>query len=115
MAAKAESEQLENHFKTNELKQDRKSNIIVSALVFLVMTLAVVRVVIANAEVEAGEKLRNLDKQIAILEEQNQLRSEKIRSKESLISLEAKAAKQGFQKTGKYAFVEKSGPVAQAL
>lgn len=78
------------------------------------MALAVVRVIIANAEVEAGEKLRNLDKQIAALEEENQLRSEKIRAKESLVSLEQKAAKQGFQKTANYAFIEKAGPVAKA-
>ncbi len=79
------------------------------------LVLAIVRVGIANAEVEASEKLKDLDKKIAAVETENQLRAEKIRTKESLVSIETKAANQGFQKTGKYAFVEAAGPVAAAF
>lgn len=79
------------------------------------MLLAVVRVGIANVSVEASEKLKNLDTKIATLESENELRAERIHQKASLISLSEKANKQGFQKTGKYDFVEPAGPVAAAF
>lgn len=103
---------MDQHFKTQEFKQNRTSNILVSALVMVVLFLAVVRVVIANVEVDASEKLKNLDKKIAVLEGANQLSSEKLRAKASLVKALKEASRQGFQKTRDYSFVEAIGPVA---
>lgn len=106
---------MERHYVAQEKEKDRSSNIIISVLVFLVLSMAVFRVIIANAQVEASEKLKNLDKEIAVLESENQLREEKLRAQESLVKLETKAAKKGFEKTGKYAFVEPEKSVAMTF
>lgn len=88
---------------------------LISVLILLVIILAVFRVGIANRAVESSEKLKNLDREISALEAENQLRAEKLRVKASLTHLEPKAQEAGFQKTGNYAFVEKTGPVAVVL
>lgn len=88
---------------------------IIGLAVVLVIFLGIVRVAIANAAVENSEKLKNLDRKIAEVESENQLKRERLRARESLLSLEAKALKDGFIKVDKYSFVKPKGPVASAL
>lgn len=88
---------------------------IISGVVILVMFLSVVRVIIANASVEASEKLKVLDKKINALAAENELRAEKLRVKESLSALSLKAEKSGFFKVGNYVIAEPKGPVAAVI
>lgn len=93
-------------------RQDRTSQIFLGGLVALAAVLLVVQVLIANRLVEASDKLRNLDLQIATMEDQNQSLSEGVRTKESLVAISDQAKTLGFLLSGQISYLSAFQPVA---
>ena len=94
--------------------KEKKTNILVWLFVTIVIFLSITRVLIANQLVGTSEKLHNLDSQIQKLQSDNEIRSEDLRKKESLLTLETKTRQLGFTQTNKYSFLKPSDPVALA-
>lgn len=85
---KLEQEQMNHH--------DKISGLIVAVLLFLVIVLSASRVFVANRLVESSDKLRKMDAQISILEEQNQNLAQDVRRFESTVMIQKRAIDNGF-------------------
>ena len=95
------------------IEREGKSKGVVLALLAVAFFLLATQVFIANALVEATDRLRVLDRETAELESKNETMAEEVRSRESLTSLEDQARMAGFVKTDKVIFLEKNAsPVA---
>jgi cell division protein FtsL len=101
--------------KINDQKKqgrEKTSNVLVGAFVMIAVILCIARVLIANQTVEASEKLRSLDVQIRKVQTENQILSEQLRQKQSLITLSERAQQAGFTKTNSFSFISATSPVA---
>ena len=90
----------------------RASNVLIGLLLFVAASRACLRVLVANQQVGNSEKLHILDEKIAKVTAENQVLSEQLASKESLLSLEIKVTALGFEKVPKFAFLPKENDVA---
>lgn len=94
------------------LKREKLSKKVIFLLGFFAIFLLVARVVIANRLVEVSSKLRDLDHQIEIIEKQNDQIAEEVRSRESLVSIESRAASLGFRSVRNLSYITSPEPVA---
>lgn len=93
-------------------QKQRISGSLMTILVVVVAILSVVRVFLANWQVESSEILRDLDKKIAEQSTANQALAEKLREKESLIAIENQAKALGYNRNMKLTFLTNEANIA---
>lgn len=92
--------------------KSRTSSVLIYALFGVITILGTIRILIANQMVGASEKMRSLDSQIQKLQSENEVLSEDLRQKQSLVAVQTKVNHLGFTKTSTYSFVKPSDSVA---
>ncbi len=98
-----------------KLEQRNKKSRTVIFLAGLILVFAcIIRVVIANRLVEATDKLHRLEVEEEKLQADNEILSENLRTKDSLISLRSEAEKMGFAPVTQVTYIEKPLPLAAA-
>ena len=88
-----------------KFNKERSSKNFVLILVAVVAILSIVRVFLANWQVESSEILRTMDQRISKQEELNKALAQDLRDRESLVKIESQAKVSGFVPVSKLSFV----------
>lgn len=94
------------------IQRRKASGSLLTGLLIVVAVLSILRVVLANWQVESSETLRNLDDKIAAQSAANQSLAEQLREKSSLTALENQARALGYNQDVKLTFLTSDPNVA---
>jgi cell division protein FtsL len=95
-----------------DIQRRRTSGSLMTGLVVIVAILSVLRVILANWQVESSETLRDLDNKISEQTTANQTLAEQLREKESLTVIENQAKALGYNQDVKLTFLTSEPNVA---